>query len=444
MLGFVLVLGVLVTVHEFGHFWVARRCGVRVERFSVGFGRPLLSWRGRQDATEYVIAAIPLGGYVKMLGDEPTEGTHLPADAFNAQPLWRRCAIVLAGPLANLMLAVVAYWLMFLVGLSGLRPYVGEVVPESPAAKAGLVAEDLISRIGDRDVRTWEEGGLALLREVVAGSLIKMELVSPDGSVRQVALDAPDASPDSPDLVRELGITPKRPTLEAVIGEVTTGLPADLAGLQPADRVIAAGGEPVADWSEWVEIIRTHPEEPLSLTVARGGNELEIVVTPLAKASDGERIGFIGAAPRLDRQAQAQYWTVARYGPVESLQRACRKTWDVISLTLVLLGKMITGGASVESIGGPLAIAEFAGASVQAGFSQFLSFLAFVSISLGILNLLPIPVLDGGHLLYYAIEAIKGSPVSERLRVIGQQGGLVMLLGLMMLALYNDILRLLR
>lgn len=443
VIGFVLVLGVLVTVHEFGHFWVARRCGVKVERFSIGFGRPLVAWRGRRDDTEYVIAAIPLGGYVKMLDDEPADTVAVArSGAFNSQPLWRRSAIVLAGPVANLLLAGVVYWLMFMVGLPGMRPYIGDVAPGSAAARAGIESQDLMVRIGDRTTRTWEEASLALLRELVSGPVIDMELEDAHGSSRRVQLQAQGVSADSPDLLQDLGITPLRPVLDAVIGELSPGLPAEQAGLQPGDRILAVNETPIADWGDWVAMIRSRPGQPMVVVILRGGNERSLSLTPQEKEVDGGSIGFIGAAPMLDSDAQDRYWTITRYGPGEALVRAWRKSSDVVSLTLALLGKMVTGGASVESIGGPLAIAEFAGASVQAGFSQFLSFLGFVSISLGILNLLPIPVLDGGHLLYYAVEAVKGSPLSARFRSIGQQGGLVLLLALMMLALYNDIVRL--
>lgn len=445
--GFVMVLGILVTAHEFGHFWVARRVGVKVLRFSIGFGKPIVTWKRKGDETQYVIAAVPLGGYVKMLDETEAE---VPVDqlpfAFNRKSLARRSAVVAAGPLANFALALFVYWIMFMVGLPGMRPIVAETEPGSAADKAGLKPFDLITEVGGRPVVTWDDAGLQLLDAVLGVGQTQLTARNDSGIERHLVLDLRQSEfdPNAPNVLRQIGIVALQPEFEAIIGEVVAGDRADLAGLRDGDRLLYADGEVIFGWQSWVKYVRKRPEQTIALIVARGGEEVLLRVTPAKKTHNGEAIGYVGARPAMSESALDRVWTVRKYGPIEAGYSAAREVLEVSVLTVNLIGRIFTGQASVEGIGGPLAIAEFAGASARAGFTQFLSFLAFVSISLGVLNLLPIPVLDGGHLLYYVVEAIKGSPLSERIRSAGQQGGMMFLLGLMALALYNDIVRLLR
>lgn len=446
LLAFVVVVGVLVTFHEYGHFWVARRLGVKVLRFSVGFGRPLWRRVAGRDQVEYVIAAIPLGGYVKMLDER--EGP-VPEDerarAFNRQPVGKRMAIVAAGPMANFVLAVVAYWAMYLAGVNGIRPIVGEVIPDSVAAQAGMRPHDEILSIDGRQTPTWQSVSLTLLDEALSGGVVHLELTDRSHQVRQAQLVLREGQNllDDGDLLEKLGIKPWRPRIDPVIGGVVAGGAAERAGLEPGDRVVAVDGQPVEDWSAWVEVVRSHPDQDLTVTIERGGERRLLVLHPALEQEDGEPIGRIGAYPKVDKSRWEQLRVTVRYGPVEGFARALEKTWDVSVLTLRVLWKLVIGEASLSNISGPVTIAEFAGMSAAIGVSAFLGAMALFSISIGILNLLPVPVLDGGHLLFYTIELIKGSPVSEATEAVGQRIGLALLAALMALALYNDMVRLL-
>jgi regulator of sigma E protease len=442
---FVVAIGVLVTIHEFGHYWVARRMGVKVLRFSVGFGRPLWRRVAGPDRTEYVVAAIPLGGYVKML-DERDEEIPPGEDvtrAFNRQPVGRRIAIVAAGPAFNFLFAVFAYWLMFMVGVSGVKPVVGEVVPASLAAEAGFQAGDRLISVGDTDTPTWELASLALLEGSLGATRVPVRVETPEGREYIRSLDLSDTRRllgEGP-LLDKLGLQPWRPRFEPVLGELVSGGPAAQAGLRPGDRILRSDGEAVETWQQWVALVQARPGETLRLEVERDGARLEVDVRTDVREENGRTIGMVGAHVHVDRSQFEAMRVTVRHGPIASIGQGVTHTWDMTTLTLRVLWRLVMGQASVKNISGPITIAEYAGVTAVIGLSAFLGFLAIVSISLGIINLLPIPVLDGGHLLYYMVEIVKGSPVSERVEAVGQRVGFVMIALLMMLAFYNDIMR---
>ena len=442
-------LGLLITFHEFGHFWVARKLGVRVTRFSVGFGRALWSRRGA-DGTEYVVAAFPLGGYVKMLDER--EGP-VPADqldeAFNRKPVGKRIAIVAAGPIFNLIFAVLAFWLMFLVGIPELRPVVGAV--SGIAAQAGIETDDVIVEVDGRDTRTWSHAVLELIAHALDRETVQVMVESPSGLRTSHTLELGLLGPDFAEekTLEAIGIEPWRLEVPPLVGTVSEGSPADLAGIRPGDRIVAIADEEVTSWSWIGYLVQTHGQagEPLVVRVLRGDTEIEIAVSPRNEStgwfSSRLILGVTNAElSEAQRAALERAAIVLRLGPVEGLVAATKETWRLTGSTLGLLGRMITGKASVKNLSGPISIAQFANTSASAGLSHFLFFLGAISLSLGILNLLPIPVLDGGHLLYYLIELVKGSPVSEEVQVAGQYFGLIALAGLMSLAFINDILRL--
>jgi len=445
--GLVVALGLLVTVHEFGHFFVARKVGVRVLRFSIGFGKPLWRWQKSADSTEYVIAAVPLGGYVKMLGEAEEEVSgELANEAFNTKALWRRVAIVAAGPIANFLLAVVLFWCLYVTGISGLKPIVGELQANSLATQAGFRAGDQIIAVGDEQVVLWEEVGLQLLAQAVAGAEIPVTVITGEGEEAARWLDFAGQPPsfENTDLLTWLGLNPQFPALPAVIDEVVPGEAADQAGLRSGDRLLSADGEAIADWGAWVSYVRARPDQVIALQLERQGVQQIVQITPVRRVEGDQSFGRIGAGPLVPENWYDDYRATRRYGPVAALGQAVRQTGAMTMLTLKMLGKMVTGEVSLKNINGPISIAEYAGKSAQVGMSAFLKLVAFLSISIGILNLLPIPVLDGGHLLYYFAEWVRGKPLSETLRGWGQQGGLMILLGLTALALYNDVLRLLQ
>jgi regulator of sigma E protease len=443
---FVVALGCLIVVHECGHFVIARACGVKVLRFSVGFGRPLWSRRLGRDATEWVIAAFPLGGYVKMLDERegPVAPSELPR-SFNRQLVWRRVAIVVAGPAANFALAIALYWALFVYGVPGLKPVVGEPPAGTPAYHAGFAAGEVLVRIGDEPVASWQDARWILLQHAVGKSAVVVNVSRAGGDIaaRRLDLSGVSASDLDGDFLRTLGLTRYQPPLKPVIGEVVGGGVAQRAGLKAGDEIAAINNQKIESWEQVVKLVRAHPGAPLVIEVRRGGAlQPAIAVAPETVVEGGSKIGRIGAAPRIDRSALADMIVDVRYGPLESLGRAVQKTWDTSVFTLRMLGKMIVGDVSLKNLSGPITIADYAGQSAQSGVASYLLFLALISISLGVLNLLPIPLLDGGHLMYYAIEILQGRPLSDRAIEIGQHAGLVLLVALMAFALYNDIHRL--
>lgn len=444
LLSFILAIGILVAVHEFGHFWVARRVGVRVLRFSIGFGRPLWRHEGK-DGTEYVIAAIPLGGYVKMLDER--EGEVAPADipySFNSQSKQGRALIVAAGPALNFLFAILAYWLVFSLGEEAMRPLVGQVAPASIAASAGVQPGDELLRIGDARVQSWEQGLFALLEAAVDGQDLALLVRGPNGNERTLWLPAAGLSnliKDEGDIFAKLGLAPRR--LPAVIGELVKGEAAEQAGLLPGDRILKANGQLLESWFDWVELIRKSPGRPMQLELERAGSILELELKVGRQEQGGEQIGRVGAGVQVPPGWFEDMQTLVRYDPLTAFGMALKKTADISTLSLRVLWKMLTGQASVRNLGGPISIAQSAGQSASHGLVSFLKFLALVSVSLGVLNLLPIPVLDGGHLVYILIEAIKGKPLSDKALEQTQRLGMAFLLSLMLLSFYVDIIRLL-
>lgn len=439
----IVTLGLLIAFHEFGHYWTARRLGVKVLRFSIGFGKPLWLRRSGPDDTEYVLAAIPLGGYVKMLdereGDVAEEEQHR---AFNRQSVRTRFAIVIAGPLFNFIFAIFAFWLMYLIGVPGMKPIIGEVAPESVAAVAGFQAGDEITAVEGEPTPTWSIMRINLLDKALDAEEVAFQVRDQDGNTRSLILSVADVSAEikQNDLLGYLGISPHRPVLPAVLGELEPGGPADLAGFKSGDKVLTANNQPIKDWMSLVNIVRKHPEKILQFEIERNGEVQYISVTPINKKTGTETIGRIGAAPAgpLPSELKAK----VQYSFFEAFGVATAKTWQMSALTLRMIGKMIVGEVSIDNLSGPITIATYAGYTASAGIGAFLYFLAVISISLGVLNLLPVPLLDGGHLMYYIVEMIKGSPLSDAVQLKMQHVGVALLAMLMSLALYNDVVRL--
>jgi len=445
-LAFIVAIGILVAVHEYGHYIVARLLGVKVLRYSIGFGRPLWLRRSGPDQTEYCISAIPLGGYVKLLDER--EGnvpeSELPR-SFTRQPILSRIAILVAGPAMNFLFAIAAYWLMFVIGVPGAQPIVGKVEPQSIAATAGIESGDRILQVGDSPVSTWEGAILFLLDEVLDNEVISIEVENEAGLARVVQLDITGQLTELTkpgQLFPVLGLAPWRPIVPAIVAEVTPDSPAAAAGVLAGDRVVEAGGEPLEGWTDWVYWVRERPGEPVSFVVERNGSRVQLSATIGEAEIDGETVGQIGmAVQQPDKSLADKYRADQRYAVIPSLREALYRTWSMSELTVRMLGRMVIGDVSVKNISGPINIAEYAGYSARIGFAPFLSFLAIVSVSLGVLNLLPIPVLDGGQVIYQLAEAVKGAPLSEKAQLIGQQIGIAFLVLVMSFAFYNDLSR---
>ena len=440
---FIVALGILVTVHEFGHFWVARRCGVKVIRFSIGFGKAL--WR-RTDkkGTEYVIAMIPLGGYVKMLDERVEEVNPQEShQAFNNKTVCQRAAIIAAGPIANFIFAIFAYWLVFLIGVPSLRPVVGEVEPQSIAAQANISSGMELKSIAGIETPDWDSVRLAMVGQI--GEKEMEVTVAPFGSsvVQTKILNLTNWSfePDKQDPIRSLGFIPKLPQIEPILEVVQKGSAAEKAGLQAQDRLISVNGKDYQQWADLVRLINDSPGKQIELVIERNGITHSLIMTPDVKVlNDGTQKGFAGISPKVIPLSD-EYKIDRQYGVFQSIYQATDKTWQLTKLTVKMLGKLVTGDVKLNNLSCPISIAQGAGVSAGYGLVYYLMFLALISVNLGIINLFPLPVLDGGHLVFLAIEKITGKPVSERVQDYSYRFGAILLVLLMGLALFNDFSR---
>ncbi|MDH4259997.1 MAG: RIP metalloprotease RseP [Gammaproteobacteria bacterium] len=451
LLAFIVAIGVLVSVHEFGHYWVARRLGFKVLRFSLGFGKPILRRVGRgPDQIEYVLAVIPLGGYVRLLDER--EGPVPPGEehrAFNRRPPLLRILVLLAGPAANFLFAIAAYWVLFMYGIPGLKPVVGEVASGSYAAAADLRPDDELIRVAGRATPTRQAAVLGILEEVVDHGRVPLSVRGRDGRDRELEIVVPDAErrtlTEPGVLLHGLGLSFWLPPRPVVVGLLTSGDPAERAGLAIGDRIIDVEAQPVADFAAFVAAIRARPGMSTELTALRDGARLSFTLVPKTVVEDGRSIGQIGLG--VDGTVVLAFpesmETVERYGVLAAVLPAVRETWEKSALTVRFLWHMVTGRVSTKNISGPINIAQYAGLTANEGFNYYLGFLALVSISLAVLNLLPIPVLDGGQILYQLVEMARGGPLPMQAQVLGQKLGIAMLMLLMGFAFYNDITRLL-
>lgn len=443
---FVIAIAVLVSFHEFGHFWVARKTGVKVLRFSVGFGKVLWAYQKTADATEYVISAIPLGGYVKMVDER--EGEVKPEDlpfAFNRQPLWIRTAIVAAGPIFNLLLAIVLFWSVLVIGETGIKPILGSVEQGTLAAGAGFAEGDEIISVNGKSTPTWIEAMSVVISAALDGEQdIQFKVKSLDDQQNTRVMKITESDAESPDhLYERMGFKPWSPKLKPVIGQVLPESAALAAGLKKGDLIISADGNPVTDWMQWVEIVKLHAGVAIKLVIERDGVSMPVIITPKAVQVGKNTEGKIGASVYVPEDLIKSITVEYSLSPLDAVPVALQTTYYYSLTTLKMMGKMLIGKASVENLSGPISIAQFAGQSASMGLTHFIKFLGLISVSLGVLNLMPIPVLDGGHLLFFAIEGIKGSPVSEKMQLAFQQIGIALLVSLMILAMVLDVQRLL-
>ncbi|MBA8781071.1 MULTISPECIES: sigma E protease regulator RseP [Aeromonas] len=440
---FIVALGLLVAVHEFGHFWVARRCGVKVERFSIGFGKAIWRRLGK-DGTEYVLALIPLGGYVKMLDgrvDALKPGEEV--QAFNHKSVWARMAIVAAGPMANFVFALFAFWLMFMIGVPSVKPVVGEVRPASIVAEAGILPGMEIVGVGGEETGDWESVTYALISHLGDDSVqLKLKAANTSYAVdKTLQLAGWKFDPDKESPIGSLGIVPLGGKVLPVVEAVVPSSASEKAGLQIGDRIKGVDGDAITEWTQFVERVQQSPAQPLQVTVERGGSEMTLTLTPDGKKVKGQLVGFVGLSPQLVPLPD-EYRTLLQYGPLQALWHGVQKTWSLITLTFDMIGKLIGGIVSLDNLSGPISIAKGAGSSADYGLVYFLGFLALISVNLGIINLFPLPVLDGGHLVYFLIEAVTGKPVSEKIQEVGFRIGAAILMLLMGIALFNDFARL--
>lgn len=434
---FIVALGLVVTFHEFGHFWVARRCGVKVLTFSIGFGTPLLKWRGK-DGTQYQVAAIPLGGYVRMLDHEidPVTDQEVP-QSFRAKSVQQRFAVVVAGPMANFIFSIAALWLMLMIGMPAVKPVIGEITEGSIAADAGLTSGSVITAIDNRRVLDWQDVNLALVRRIGdAQTIVRVE----EGGVErdiQVPLTRWDFNPETDSTIHSLGMDIYRPQTTSIIAAIAENSPAAAANLQVGDKIIAVNGTQTTNWEQIRELIGTLPNSEQQLVVERNGERLALNV----RFGEQEGRGYLGVVAQQEPYPEHYLFTL-QYGPVQALAGGVERTWNLVGLTLGMLKKLVTGDIGVNNLSGPVGIAQGAGEHASYGLVYFLSFLALISVSLGVLNLLPIPMLDGGHLLFYIIEWVRGKPVPERIQELSFRVGLLILVTLLMVTLFNDIGRL--
>lgn len=442
---FIVAISLLIAVHEFGHFWVAKRLGVKVLRYSIGFGKPLWKRSYGPDSTEYIIAVLPIGGYVKMLdereGEVAVEERHR---AFNRQSLAKRFAIVFAGPAFNFLFAIFVYWLMFGVGVTGIKSVVGDVVPDSPAAQAGIKAQQEIIAVEGQETPLMALAMEALLPALLDRTRVTLQIRDIDGLERDILLDLSrlDADLEPREAFKAMGIVRWLPEISSVIANVSPDSPAAKAGFKPGDKIVRIDGVDIGHWEELAKYISARPEQQLNFVVLRGDEQIRISVRPAKHDDKGKVVGRIGISPKYESIPEGMLATHS-YSFFRAIGKSFVQTWDKTLFILKSLVKLVTGEISIKNLSGPIGIAVYAGYSASAGLGWFLDFLGKVSISLGILNLLPIPILDGGHLLYYVIEFFKGSPVSENMEALGLRIGIILLVMLMSIALYNDILQLL-
>lgn len=443
---FLLALGLLVIVHEMGHFLAARLCGVKVLRFAIGFGKVIWSKRLGRDQTEWAVALLPLGGYVKMLDEREGEvASHELPRAFNRQTVGRRAFIVVAGPLANLLLAIFIYWLIFLTGMTELKPRLGTPPANSAAAQAGISAGAVVRSVNGVVIASWQDLRWEVMRQTMDRQPLVLEAITPQGNALryevnnlQFSLAETEKDPLTP-----LGLMLYRPSLPAVVDQVLPASPAAIAGFRPGDKILQVGNKKISEWADVTAVVRASVDQRLVFILERAGQRLTLSATPQMSGKDPAKGGRLGIGVRDDPAAFEQMTTLVRYSADEAIWRAVAKTWDTSFMSLRMMGRMITGDLSWKNLSGPVTIADYAGQTARLGLSYYLSFIALISISLGVLNLLPIPVLDGGHLMYYLAEFIKGGPLPERVLEIGQRIGFTLLALLMLFAFYNDFHRLL-
>ena len=444
LLSFIVAISILVAIHEYGHYIVAKKLGVKILRFSIGFGKPLWKKRFGKDQTEFVIAALPLGGYVKMLDARETKvSANEEHREFTRQSVWTRIAIVAAGPVFNFIFAITAYWLMFVVGVSGVKPIVGHIDADGLARQAGLISGYEIIAINNNKTPIWDVAVKNIIPAIVDRSQAVLELKNKDGNSITRTLDFSTTTGEIKveKLFEQLGFKPWRPSIVPTIGAVLENSPAKSAGFIVDDKIISVNKTLTTDWFDVVEIVSSKPAEILQVVILRNGQEKTLQVIPEKITRDGKIVGRLGLGPKAGATYPKDMRVTHGYGLLESIPRAFSRTWDFSVLTLKMMGKIFTGEISIKNLSGPVSIAQYAGYSASAGLARFLDFLAIVSISLGILNLLPIPILDGGHLTYYFIEVVRKKPVSEKTQEFASRIGMILLFSLMSVALYNDILR---
>jgi regulator of sigma E protease len=442
---FSVAIAVLVAFHEFGHFWVARKAGVKVIRFSIGFGKTLWAWQKAPETTEFVLSAIPLGGYVKMVDER--EGEVKPEDlpyAFNKQPLLARTAIVAAGPIFNLLLAILLFWLVLVIGEVGIKPIVGAVEAGTLAAEAGFVEKEEIVSVNQKITPTWMAALDELFSLAIDGEReinIVVKTSEDTQQTRLVKINEQDVQ--SPEILQKrLGLKPWMPTIKPVIGKLLDQGVAKQAGLQSGDLIVSADGTAIKDWQQWVDYVQARPDVQIKLLIERNELQMPLNITPHKEEQNGKAIGKIGAGVDVPKDLMAALQVEYSLSPWDALPAAFERTGFYAYSTLKMIGKMFVGSASVDNLSGPISIAQYAGQSAEMGLTAFLKFLGLISVSLGVLNLLPVPVLDGGHLLFFAVEGLKGSPVSEKVQLYFQQLGMFLLISLMVLAMFLDIGRL--